>query len=74
LLEVVRQIAGFELLPAADQHIAQPARLDLGVKRVGGDAQRPANLGLRDHQPAIGERGDALPDIGVDLGCGGSHR
>jgi len=55
LLEVVRHIAGLELLAHADQHVAQPARLDLGIERVGRDAERPARLALANHQPAAGQ-------------------
>jgi hypothetical protein len=73
LLKVVGEVARLELAAAAHQHIAQPARLDLLGQRLRRNAEGPTDLGLRDQQPALGELGELLPEIGVDGGCGGSH-
>jgi hypothetical protein len=68
------EIGGFEFAPAADQHIAQSARLDLLGQRLAGDAKSATDLGLRDQEAALRQLHDPLPEIRVDLGCGGSHR
>ena len=73
MLKVVGEVARLEFAAAANQHIAQPARLDLLRQRLRRYAEGSADLGLRDQQPALGELGELLPEVGVDAGCGGSH-
>jgi len=74
-MNVPCDVVGLEPPTLADQHVTQVTRVNDVVERPIGDADGFSRLALAEQQPPIGDFHQTLPDrVGVDLGCGGSHR
>jgi hypothetical protein len=73
-LNVFRDVARGEFPAGADQHIAQPAAFDFFDQPLPTDAQGAPRLALAEQQSAVGDFVEPAFEIGVDGGCGGSHR
>jgi hypothetical protein len=73
LLEIIGEVAGFEFAAGADQHIAQPARLDFLDQCFLRYPERATRRALLDQEPVTREITQPFPEVGVDGGWGGSH-